>query len=110
MCTSLMPDFALQALLCTEGIGKQRASRFDVSSYGTVKCFLFAIRDNFGTNLPATLQNSHDHEFVVGIAALSGDAASLYILVHVPSLAADEGFVCLYFARAFRSESFILHR
>src|SRR5258708_25063472 len=71
MVNNLVLEFALQALVCAKSVGKQCGSRFDVSSYGTVQGFLFAIRDNLGANLPAALQDSHDHDLVIAVAALS---------------------------------------
>src|SRR5208337_2065481 len=83
MVNYLMLKLALQSLVGPEGIGKKISSYFDVRLYCAVESFLFAIRENLGANLSAALQNSHDHDLVIGVAALSGDSASLYILVHV---------------------------
>ena len=102
-------ELALQSLVCAELIGKQSGSCFDVLSYSAVKGFLLAICKNLSANLAAALQDSHDHDLVIGVAALSGDATGLDALVHVTSLSANEGFVGFDFARELRSKSFILH-
>ena len=94
----LVREFTFQTLVGSEGISEQLSTSFNVCPYSAMKSFLFAIRDDLGANLPATFQDSHDHDLVIGISALSGDAASLYALVHVPRFTADESLVRFNFA------------
>src|SRR5205807_728555 len=49
-----------------------------------------------GTYLPIALQESHDRSFVASASAVN--FLGSFVLVHVPSFAADEGFVNLDFA------------
>src|ERR1035441_5343126 len=103
---------ACQTLVAAKFIGVQRNSRFNVSPDEWLKSFLLAVCDDLSANLAAALQDSHDHELVIGVASLSSDAASLDVLVHVPRFPADESFVRFDFptlATKFRAKGFVLH-
>src|ERR1019366_2053466 len=52
---------------------------------------LLPVRYDFGNDLAAALQNPHDGDFV--FAASAGNVDGALVLVHVPRLASDEGFV-----------------
>src|ERR1022692_1242588 len=66
---------------------------------------LFAVLDNLGANLAAALQNCRDNSLAFGSAPC--DLFSPFVSVHVPCLAADEGFIRLDFAGKLIAESFI---
>src|SRR5258708_20218227 len=110
MVDDLMFVFAFQAAIAAKFISEESGSSFYVPLDDGVQGGFNAIRDNLSANAPAALQHSHDDDLVSRRLPLSGDAASLYALVHVSRFSADEGFVCLDFATEFRAESFILHR
>src|SRR5260370_33592178 len=66
----LMLVLALQTFVSTKFIREQRGSRFDVSLYESLQSILLTIWDDLSTDLTAALQDSHDHDLVIGVAAL----------------------------------------
>jgi hypothetical protein len=88
---NLMGELTLQTIIGQKGIGVERGPGFHVLLDLRLERVLPAIRNHDGTHLPATFEDTHDGGLV--LAACPGDPAEPLRDVHVPRLAADEGFV-----------------
>src|SRR5436309_8637093 len=110
MVNDLMLIFSLQPFVASHLITVKGRSSLHVFSDHRLHAAFLTIPHDFGANLPATLNESHDGSFIVLHA--SGNAALLYAQVHVASFPSDVGFVYFDFAAIatkFRAEEIILH-
>ena len=96
MIYDLMRVLARQSVVGFEIIGVQSRASFYMLANLRLQFMLLAIRYDCRANLAAALQDSHHFGFVA--AASAGDDPLPFVLVHVPRLAADEGFIYLDFA------------
>src|SRR5438552_9780815 len=106
----LMRVFSCETFIGLEGIGVERSASSDMPAYFFLQ-HSFATAGNYsGANLSATFQDTHNRSLV--FRASTSDTALALANVHVPSLAADEGFVYFYFAAVgaqLGAEELILH-
>jgi hypothetical protein len=106
MIYDLMGVIAFQPIVGRQSIRVESRTRRDVLiDFGLQRMFL-AVRNDRSTNLSATFQDAHDGGFVFGTR--SGDSASPFAYVHIPSLTADERLIYFDFAAEFRPEEIIL--
>jgi len=109
MVNNLVRVIGSQTFIRLQGIGVESRVSGDVLANFILQNFLTTARNDSGANFAAlALTDSHDRSFI--FAASASDAALALRDVHVPSLAADEGFVHFDFAANFRTEEIILHR
>src|SRR5438552_10428594 len=106
----LMRVFSCETFIGLEGIGVERSASSDMPAYFFLQ-HSFATAGNYtGANLSATFRDTHNRSLV--FRASTSDTALALANVHVPSLAADEGFVYFYFAAVsaqLGAEELILH-
>src|SRR5208283_5755760 len=106
----LMLVFSFQSAIAAKFISEESSSGFYVPLDDRMQGSFNAICDNLSTDAATALQHTHNDNLVVRRLSLSGNAPRFFVLVHIPRLTTNEGFVRFDFARKFRSESFILHR
>src|SRR2546426_6560924 len=106
----LMRVFSCETFIGLEGVGVERSASTDMPAYFFLQ-HSFATAGNYtGADLSATFQDTHNRSLV--FRASTSDTALALANVHVPSLAADEGFVYFYFAAVsaqLGAEELILH-
>src|SRR5208282_2010820 len=108
MVNDLVRVFGCQTFIRLQRIGIERRASGDVLAYFILQNLFATARNDSGANLAAlALVDSHDGGFI--FSASASDAALAFRDVHVPSLAADEGFVYFDFAAEFGAEEIILH-
>src|SRR5216117_3843973 len=96
MVDDLMRVLPFQPFVGKQLVGVESRSRFDALPDFTLERLLFPILDNGSLDFTAPLYESDHGGFA--LHAASGDAALPLRDVHVPRLAADEGFVNFDFA------------
>jgi hypothetical protein len=82
-----------QPIVGLQFIGEDGRARLNVLADLLLQLGLAPIIDNEGSHVAATFQRAHDNSLV--FAASAGDDTSAFPFVHVPCLAADEGFIDL---------------
>src|SRR6266852_3215078 len=103
----LMRVVRCQSIVGHERIAVEcRASSY-MLAYLVLQYSFATARNHAGTNLSATLQDSHDGGLILG--SRSCDATLAFAYVHIPSFAADESLVHFDFAAEFGAKEFILH-
>src|ERR1700688_1432865 len=103
----LMRIVRRQSIVGHECIAIESRASGDVLVNLRLQFMLLATRHDFGANLSAALQDAHDGSLV--LRASSRNSTLALTQVHIPRLAADEGFVNFHFAAALASEEIILH-
>src|SRR5437867_460274 len=92
----LMRIFSCETFIGFESIGVKRSTSSDMPAYFFLQ-YSFATAGNYtGANLSATFQDTNNRSLV--FRASTSYAALAFANVHVPSLAADEGFIYFYLA------------
>jgi hypothetical protein len=94
-------DFVLvaanvQSLIRQESIGKDFAAFLHIEPHFGLDSVLLSVGNNFGTNLPAALQDTDYGSLVFGVS-FSNPTTTL-VFVHESSRATDKSFVYFYFA------------
>lgn len=88
----------IKPLVGTKGIVVYGGSGFDMSLHVFLKHFLFAVCDHGTTELSTALQKPDNGSLVLSSGA--GDSYCPLTVVHIPGLAAYEGFVHFYLGSA----------
>lgn len=88
----------IKPLVGTQGIAVYGGSGFDMSLHMLLEHFLFSVCDHSSPELPTTFQKPDNGGFVLSSGASDSDGS--LAMVHVPGLAAYEGFVHFYFGAA----------
>ncbi len=96
MVYDLMGVLPSKALVREQKIGIESRSRLNMLLHLGLQRVLLAVRNYRGDDLTATLKDAHNGNLVLRAGA--GNATGFLGNVHVPGLAADEGFVCLNLA------------
>src|ERR1043166_1986979 len=86
-----MGVFAFQSIVGEQRVSVERRTGFYVLSNFSLERVLLSVRNNNGTHLAATLYDAENWSLV--LAASPSDAAFTSRNVHIPRLAADEGFI-----------------
>jgi hypothetical protein len=87
---------AAQTFIGLQSVSEQRGHWSYVFSDFAVNERLSAVINHLCSDFSATLQKSHDGDFIVWATA-ANDSAAMHVGVHVASLTADESFVYLNF-------------
>ena len=99
MVDHLMSVVSSESIVGSQRIGMERGPGFNVLSDFGLECMLLAVRNDGGTDLAATLNDSDNGGFVFG--ASSGNPATTLPDVHVAGLTADESLIDFDFASQF---------
>src|ERR1700680_164027 len=93
MVNDLVLVFLFQTPITMQFVGKNGRASSDMVLYQSLESFARAVWNYAGTNLAAALKYPHDGGLVCHVLPSAADATRPDALVHVPSFAADEGFV-----------------
>src|SRR5579863_9553211 len=96
MVDHLMGVLAFKAIVGEQCISVERGTSFDMFADFGLKSFLFPVRNDGGSDLAATLQDSHNSGLV--FCACPSDATLPLVDMHDRRFAADEGFIGFDFA------------
>src|SRR5271157_1201523 len=104
MVNDLMQVIIAKTLVTAHFIGEQSRAGFNVLTDDRLQGMLLPVGDYLSVDTATALQESHNDDLILDVSASATDAARMDVLVHVPGLAANKGFIGFNFSAAVAAE------